>query len=202
MTRAMTIREPAERLAALEKVRAEFPAFTVVDNQILSTLMLVPGVPDSTVNAVVDRIIARSLGTSPDGRLMAVTTAASPLIASRRLLGRVEQLVADALAALTFDAYAVSRRDLAKRMNQPEPTDSVIRVGLGAARSRGLEVLGRVHLARTDTARAETVFREAVAASPVYGMAASMLVSLYTARKDDASAEQVLLNDHLRQTGQ
>ena len=190
---ANSLRDAAAKLAALEKVRTDFPTYAQTDIAILSTLAISFSDRRDAITAVLDRMLARiPADAGPDSRLTSVVSAVQMLVSQKILLERCEQLLTDALDKLTPDAYAASRRGMAQRMRTAEPTDSAIRVGFAATRARGLDVLGRTLLARGDTARGVATLTESVASNATYSGAVMTLVSIHTARNDFASAERLL----------
>jgi tetratricopeptide (TPR) repeat protein len=193
LSKATTIKDPAERLAALNKVRVDFN-YPQVDATILTTL--VSSFPDRTdsIRAVFDRIIERIPPSPIDARLSQIISPVSIAMRSRPLLERSEQLLTEVLTAFTFDTYVASRRETAQRLNQAPPSDTILSVAFKTGRARGLETLGRVQLFRGDTARAEATLKQAVDANRTYGMASMSLVELYNSRNDFASAERLLLD--------
>jgi Tfp pilus assembly protein PilF len=193
---AVALTDPAAKLAALEKIRTDFPQATnlvAVDNQILSTL--VNGFPDrvDAVTEVFDRIIGRiPAEAAPDARLQQLTGPIGVVTGKKLLLDKSETLMTSAIAALDPEKYAQTLRDAAKRTNRQEPQQAQIDSQFGAVRARGLETLARVYTAKGNDAKALETYKEAVKASPAFGTAQLTLVDLYTAKNDYASAEAVI----------
>jgi Tfp pilus assembly protein PilF len=191
LTAAIAIKEPDAKLAALEKIRTDFPQganLAAVDAQILSTL--VNNFADRTedITAVFDRILGRiPADASPDTRLNSTLGPVGTVVSKRVLLDRSEKLVNEALAALSLEKYVQAQRDAAKRANRPEPSQSLLENAFNSTRGRGLE-----QLARIDMAKAEEHFKAAIKASPAFGTAQPALVELYMAKGDAKSAEAVL----------
>jgi tetratricopeptide (TPR) repeat protein len=198
LTAAAAIADPAAKLAALEKIRTDFPNATnlaTVDTQILNTL--VNGFPEraADITAVFDRILGRIPADAPaETRLSLTASPISVLTTKKLLLDRSETLMKDAIAALDFDKYAQAQKDAAKRTNRAEPQQAALESGFGSVKSRGLETLARVYVATGDDARALATYQEAVKVSPAFGTAATALVDIYTTKNDFASAETVLKN--------
>ena len=190
------IREPAARLAALEKFRTDFPQSTSIglaDNQILS--VLVANWPERTdaIVDVFDRIVNRiPSGAPPETRLTSLITPVNQLVGKKLMLDRSEELIASALSALDETKYAEAQRATATRLNQPAPAPERLRSNFGGVRSRGLEVLARIAVAKGDAAKAESLYKEAVDANPAFGPAVTSLVDIYTSRKEYDKAEAVL----------
>ncbi len=187
-TAAVAIKEPDAKLAALDKIRSEFPHasnLAAVDAQIMSTLLA--NFPDrvDAVTEAFERIIARiSPATSAEMRLAQTLSPVSQVVAKHLLLDRSEQLVQDALAAMSFEKYVETQRDLARRTNRPEPPESQLEGGFNSARARAHE-----QLARIDMAQAEDNLKASIKLNPAYGTAQSSLADMYVGKGDIASAE-------------
>jgi tetratricopeptide (TPR) repeat protein len=195
MNAAMRNTDPKQKLEALEKVRADYPSYTLVDQQILLTRIASFADETKEMKDVYIRIISRIPETvSPDSRLSGLLGPTTALLPKKLLLDYVEPLIETAVAKLDYEAYAKSRRDVATRLNQPVLSDSIMQSQFNGVRGRGLETLGRIYLGRGDSAKAERAFTDAVIAAPAqaYAVAATTLVEIYTARKDYAKAEQFL----------
>lgn len=196
LTAAMRLTDFAEKLAALEKIRTDFPQasnLSTVDAQILTTL--VNGFPDRVpaITEAFDRVIARiPADATPDVRLTQTITPVTVVITKKLLLDRASELMTAAMAALTSDAYAVSQRATAARLKQPEPPAARIETGYKTLRARGIEIQARIAAAKGDAAGAERLYCEAVEANPAFGTATTALVDIYVARKDFDKAEAVL----------
>jgi thiol-disulfide isomerase/thioredoxin len=192
---AMALTDMSARVTALEKVRTDFPTSTqlaTVDQQIFTTLVNNFGDRTTEINAVLDRILARIPDSaSPDARLSQTLTPVTMLISKKVLLDRAEKLLVPSVSALDFDKYATMRRDAAKRVNQPEPTQQVLETGFNGIKARGLEQLGRLYLAKGDATTGEAKLCEAVAMSPTLTSAALALVDHYKTT-DPTKAENVL----------
>lgn len=196
LTAAVRLTDPAAKLAALEKIRTDFPQasnLATVDAQILTTLA--NNFPDRLpeITAVFDRVIARiPADATPDARLTQTISPINVVVAKKLLLDRASDLMTSAMSALTSDAYAASQRATAARLKQPEPTAARIESGYSSLRARGLETQARIATARGDAAGAERLYREAVDANPAFGTATTSLVDIYVARKDFDKAVAVL----------
>jgi hypothetical protein len=193
---AMALLDPAKRLAALDKIRTDFPQavnMSVVDGQILT--VLTNNWPDriDEITTVFERLIARI---APDAtvvtRMNQTVQPVNAVIGKKLLLDRSESLMMAVLEAFTEMKFAELQRETAKRLKQPEPTEQLLKSRFGTQKSFGLEVMARIHAAKGNAARAEAVYREAVDASPVYGSAATALVDIYAGRKEFDKAEDVL----------
>lgn len=193
---ANALTDPAAKLAALEKIRTDFPDSSLlagVDNQLLTTLA--NNFPDrvEAVTAVFDRIVARySVNTPMDLRVSQVASAVNTLAAKKLLLDRSEAAMKEALAGLDADKYAQTQKDTAARAGRPEPATQVLASNFGAIKGRGLETLAKVYTAKGDDAKALETYKESVKASPAFGTATQALVDLYTAKNDYSSAETVI----------
>jgi tetratricopeptide (TPR) repeat protein len=189
LSAALAIKEPAARLDALEKIRADFPQDNPapVDAQILATLA--NHFPERTdaIAAVFDRIIDRiPADAAPEVRLSQTLAPVGLVVPKRLLLDRSETLVTEALAGMSLENYVRAQRDLAKRANRSEPSQPQLENGFNSARARALEQLARIRMAQ-----AEEDLKASVKLSQTYGTAQPALADLYLAKGDVASAEAV-----------
>jgi len=201
---ATRLTDPAGKLTALEKFRADYPdsgSLTSVDLQILTTLTTWPERTDA-MSTVVDRILARMpASATPETRLSSTMAAVTPLVARKLLLDRAETLVTDAMGALDFEAFASAARETAKGRNRPEPAQATLESQFNTSyRSRGLETLAKIYAAKDDAARAEDFYKQAVRAAPSNNAIVMGLVDFYSARSNYAAAETVL-KDHIAAVG-
>jgi hypothetical protein len=189
---ATRVAEPSQRLAALEKVRVDFPTYTTVDQQILTTLVNNFADRQPAIADVFDRMVGRiPLAATPDVRLAELLVPINIVVGKGLLLDRSEPLLVNALTAFDVAAYGVTRAEIARRLNQPPPTKEQITTAYNAAKARALETIGRVRLAKGDTVGAETPLKEAWRLG-TFGTAAATLIATYVARNDYASAEKLL----------
>jgi hypothetical protein len=153
LTAAYATRDPAARLAALEKIRADYPGAPFlggVDYHLLSTLLTWPDRLDA-ITAVVDRILARiPANASPDERLSWLLAPAGlgQLVNKKVLLDRSETLITEALAAFNLHDYATRLKETARRGHQPEPPQATIERQFNSLRALALNALGRIHRAK------------------------------------------------------
>ena len=189
LSAAVAIKDPAARLEALEKIRADFPQGNLgpVDAQTLSTL--VGSFPDRVdeITAVFDRIVGRiPTDAAPEVRLSQTLTPVALVVPKRLLLDQSERLVTDALAEMNLDKYMRAQRDLAKRANRPEPAPAQLEGGFNAACARAREQLARIQMAQ-----AEENLKASIKLNPAFGTAQPALAEMYLAKGDAASAEAV-----------
>jgi tetratricopeptide (TPR) repeat protein len=164
---AMRLTKTTDRLAALDKIRKDFPQsplLNAVDTQILSAALQMPDSADAAAE-ILDRMLARiPAGATADDRFAATVVPVAQLISRKVLLDRAEKLLADttAPAALSAESRARSRYEL-----------------------------GRLYAAKGDPDRAEIEYR---AAAPKWAAAVSALVTLYVGRDEKPKAEAFLLD--------
>jgi len=196
LTAAVAAKDPAERLAALEKMRTDFPQATLlgtVDSQILITLVANFADRTEEITTVFERVIARiPADAAPDVRLNSTLGPVNQVVPKKLLLDRSEKLVVDAVGGLDLEKYAQAQRDTAKRSSRPEPQQALLETSFDAMKGRGLEALAKIYVAKGDNARALDTYKEAVKTNPVFGTATTALVDMYTAKNDYASAEALL----------
>lgn len=189
LSAAVAIKDPAAKLDALEKIRADFPQGNLgpVDAQMLSTLVNNFSDRADAITVVFDRIIGRiPTDAAPEVRLSQTLTPVGLVIPKRLLLDRSEKLVADALAGMDLEKYVQGQHDLAERANRSEPPRMQLEIGFNSARARALEQLARIQMAQ-----AEENLRASVKLSPAFGTAQPALADMYLAKGDAAGAEAV-----------
>jgi len=189
LSAAQAVKDPAARLAALEKIRTDYPTSTLLNNVDLQILATLTTWPDRTsdMNAVLDRLIgAIAPDATPDVRLTRLLSAVAPLVDKKLLLDRAQTLVTDAFKAADYETFAKSVR--ARSTNRPV-TDEQIRTQYDTSvRGRALEVLGRIYAGQGDATRAIATLKDAVAAAPANNAATLELANLEAAHGDHASA--------------
>ena len=196
LTDAMAISDMSARVAALEKIRTDFPEATnlsTVDNQILITLT--NNFPDKLdqITATFDRVIGRiPADATIDTRINTLIGPVGQVTGKKLLLDKAEALMKDAIAQLDPAKYAEIVRAADKRANRAERPQSQIDTQFNSTKSRALEQLAKVYVAKGDSAKAEDTYKQAVAATPQFGTAHQALVDIYTAKSDFASAETLL----------
>lgn len=198
LTAAIRLTDPAAKLAALEKIRTDFPQgsnHAVVDTQILSTLVTSFTDRLPAITAVFERIVGRIPADAvPEARLSQTITPVNQVIGKKLLLDRSSELMTAAMAALTPEAHATAMRTTAARLKQPDPQADRIQSSYSFARARGLEVQARLANAKGDTAAAERFYKESVDTGLPFAPSLTALVDIYVARKDFDNAEAVLLS--------
>jgi tetratricopeptide (TPR) repeat protein len=162
---AMRLTKTLDRLAALDKIRKDYPQSRLLNTIDSLALASVLQLPDATEAAgdILDRMLARiPAAATPDARFAATMDPVSQLISKKVLLDRAEALLTSASTA-----------------------------GLGPqAGARGHYELGRIAAARGDMTRAEAEYK---AAAPHWAAAVSSLVTMYVGRGEPATAEAFLL---------
>lgn len=195
LTAAMRIASIADRLAALDKIRTDYPAsslLTVVETQMLAGVLQMPD-PTDSASEVLTRILARiPAGATPDVRFTMTAAPVAQLVAKKVLLERAETLLADAAKALDVEAFVAAAQAEARREKRAEPGRASLEAIFNRDyRARSHYELGRLQAAKGDVDRAEAEYK---AAAAQWGPAVSELVKLYIDRNDKAKAEAFLLD--------
>ena len=204
---ALQLSDPAATLAALEKVRVDFPTSALlrtVDLQILRVLVANFPTRTDAMERALDRIVASvAPDAPPETRFTSIVGTVSQLIARRLLLDRAENLLTDVYRALDFDKYAQAQRAATIAAKLPVPDDAALRRQFNTSYMiRGLEEFGRLSLARGDAAGAESRLNEALAlrdpaaATPSLANAVVELAEVYENRGDAQKAEHLLQAAH------
>jgi tetratricopeptide (TPR) repeat protein len=189
---ARAIQTPEARLAALDKIRVDFPGDNLanVDLEILTTLAAHFPERLGPISVVLERIVGRIPSTATaDQRLTTLATAVSVLIQHHVLLDRAESLVAGPLEALDNDEVARRLRASAVRLENPEPSRAAIDAEFYSIKARGIEMLGRVALARGDVGAGLARLRSAVDTYPRATTAATAIVDHHLGAREIAKAE-------------
>ncbi len=187
---AQALKDPAEKLDALKKLRADFPKsplLTSADSAMLD--VLVNHWPERTdeIREVFDRVVKAAPTASPDARLALLQRPVTLLLEKKVLLTRAEEEVTNALEAFDAVKFFEAQIDLARRTKRPEPSASTLVGRYKSSRGRGLELLGRIYAERGDP-RAEPTLKEALAAAPTSSPVALQLANLEAARGDETAA--------------
>jgi hypothetical protein len=188
---ATKIKDPAEELAALEKVRTDFPGTRIL-GQVNSTVLtvLITNFPDrkDAINAAIDQSIA---GISPtataDSRLSTIQGIATRLTDKKIALDKIEPLLTQAYAAFDPKKFADEQKALATN-GRVAPLQSDLDSRVHSIQSSALETMGSVHLAMGDADRAEKEFKDALAASPSASKAPLALAEMAAKRGEDKVA--------------
>lgn len=170
-TAATAIKDPAEKLAALRKAKADFPSgnyLTSADNAILDTL--IANFPDrkDEINKAIDVVVSNMASGAPGYiRMSQVQNLVLKLADKKVALDKAESLVGDAMEYLDKD--------------------------FKQAQAQGIETLGVVHLAKGDTKRAEKEFTDAFATNSTLTRAPIELAQMEARRGNDKAVVNYLM---------
>jgi hypothetical protein len=188
---AMAMKDPFDKIEALQRIRSGFPksAFlSMVDNSLLD--LLINNCPDrlSEVGEVFDRVVKNMPAASTaETRLILLQRPVTLLVDKKLLLDKAEAAVESALASIDPIAFFQTEIDRATRLKQPEPAASALLSRIKSSRGRGVELLGRVYVAKGDP-RAEAMLRDALSANPSSAQVALLLAGLEARRGDETAA--------------
>ena len=201
LTAALRLANPGDRVAALEKIRTDFPQgsnLAAVDTQLLATLTTLPDRTTDT-NVVIDRMLARIAPTAtPVLRFNLTLAPAAPLIQRKVMLDRAEQLVNQAAEGMTFAKFAEAERERARTAGQKEPEASTLRTQYDNNFGSRIEYeRGRVFAAKGDVDRAEQAFKTTLKLVPTNVPAVTAMVALYN-ENDRKHKIEAFLNDTLK----
>lgn len=212
-TAAQALKDPAAKLDALRKFKADFPnapQSRSADSAILTVLL--GNFKDRTdeIGKAVDVVVAAVPSSSTvDVKLTRLQTTVVQLVDAGVLLDRARSMLTDAVAALDRADYikrihearekaraaALSRNasNAAAPPPPPVPSDEVLGAMFDKLLAGAQEVMGRIHLANGDAAAAEQEFRAAVAANPQLGKASLELAKIESSRGNDRKALDLYL---------
>jgi hypothetical protein len=187
---AMAMKDPFDKIEALQRIRSGFPksAFlTMVDNSLLD--VMVNNCPDreSEIGEVFDRVAKGTPTASAETRLILLARPVQLLVDKKLHLDKAQAAVESAMASIEPIKFFQSQIDSAKMAKQPEPTAAVVLSRLKTARGRGTELLGRIYHAKGDP-RAEETLRDALSVNPTSSPIALILAGLEAKRGDESSA--------------
>lgn len=188
---AMAMKDPFDKIEALQRIRTGFPksAFlSMVDNSLLD--LLVNNCPDklTEVGEVFDRVVKNvPAASNAETRLILLQRPITLLVDKKLHLDKAQAAVESALASIDPIAFFQTELDRATRLKQPEPSASALLSRLKGSRGRGVELLGRVYAAKGDP-RAEATLKEALAANPSSSPVALLLAGLEAKRGDESAA--------------
>lgn len=209
---AMAVKDPAQKLEALRKLQADFPKSPQArsaESAIFTALVTHFKDREAEILASIEKQRAAiPPGSSPDLQLRAMQTIATGLVDNNVMLERAESLLRQALGQVDRAAYVADRRATAERARQyaeqrqktqatppPNaaslpvvPSDQELSQQFDRTAAGVYELLGRIALARGDSARAEQEFEKAFAANASLARAPLELARLASARGDDRKA--------------
>jgi hypothetical protein len=194
----MAMKDPFDKIEALQRIRTGFPKssfLSMVDNSLLD--LLVNNCPDrqSEIGEAFDRVAKNIAGqsavrlSSVDTRLILLQRPVTLLTDKKMHLDKAQAAVEAALASVDPVKFIQTEIDRAKMMKQPEPTASAVLFRLKTTRGRGAELLGRIYAAKGDP-RAEATLNDALAANPSSAPIALLLAGIEAKRGDDNAALQ------------
>ena len=195
---ALRIARTADRLAALEKIRKDYPKSTLldyVDQQVLSAVLLMPDSTDAA-EEVVDRMLARiPAEATADARFAATIVPVSQLLSKKILLDRAEKLLTAAAGSLdaTSEHQPRSRYEmgrLAAAKGDTIKAEAEYRAAALAKHAPAVAALVNFHVERGEKDKAEGFLLDVVKTAPVNMAALSSLTNFY--KNEPAKAERVL----------
>lgn len=188
---AMAMKDPFDRIEALQRIRTGFPKspfLSMVDSSLLD--LLVNNCPDKSteIGEAFDRVVKNvPAASSPETRLLLLQRPITLLLDKKLQLDKAQAAVESALASIDPITFFQTEIDRAARLKQPEPSASALLSRLKGSRGRGVELLGRVYAAKGDP-RAEATLKEALAANPSSSPVALLLAGLEAKRGDESAA--------------
>jgi hypothetical protein len=191
-TDAVALSDPAEKLAALRKVQADFPASSfarTADSAILDVYLASWPEKTNEIATLVDTVVANTPATAaPEVRFSALVAVATKLVDKKVMLDRAEALVAPALAGLDMGKYVAAQKAGAAPNNFRTATDAQMETSFKAIRARGEELLGRIAFEKGDLDRAAKFFKDGLADSAVLPRAPIALAEIEVKRGNDKAA--------------
>ncbi len=204
---ANKISDPEKKIAALEKLKIDFPGSTwlsLASFRILSTL--VQNMPDQTdrirktAKTVYTEAVALDKAASRENTFVSMSKrgSAANVIAERLLLNGVllkdaESYARKGLDALRENIWIAEQRESYAKRNQTIPPPQVLARRFAEARAARLATLGRVEMKLGHTAEARKLLEESYAVTPSDMTVAAALGELAANSGDDARALDYLI---------
>jgi tetratricopeptide (TPR) repeat protein len=189
---AVAIKDPTEKLAALQKVQADFPTsvnvMRLADGAILDLYLASwPEKTDDIAKLVDKAVTAIPASATPESRYNTIVPLATKLIDKKVMLDAAAALITPALANLDMAKYVAAQK-AAANPNRPAQTDAALETTFKSIRSRGEEQLGRIAFEKGDFATAEKFFKEGLADSATLLRAPIALAEIEVKRGNNKGA--------------
>jgi tetratricopeptide (TPR) repeat protein len=210
-TAAGKIADPEKKVAALEKLKKDFPDSTYVStatSQIFSTL--IQKMPERTdhirkaAKAVFAVSVARDKAASKENKVATMTNGGSTaariadqLATAGLLLKDAESYARRGVNALRENVWMAEQRADYAREKMHMPSQELMAKDFAATRASRIGVLGRVELKLGRTAEAQKLLEESYAAAPSDAKVAAALGELAIKSGDDAKAMDYLISARL-----
>ena len=210
-TAAGKIADPEKKVAALEKLKKDFPDSTYVStatSQIFSTL--IQKMPERTdhirkaAKAVFAVSVARDKAASKENKVATMTNRGSTaariadqLATAGLLLKDAESYARRGVNALRENVWMAEQRADYAREKMHMPSQELMAKDFAATRASRIGVLGRVELKLGRTAEAQKLLEESYAAAPSDAKVAAALGELAIKSGDDAKAMDYLISARL-----
>ena len=208
---ATKITDPEQKIAALEKLKTDFPDSTfasVADSQIFSTL--IQKVPERTdrirkaAKAMFAEAVAKDKSASKDSTF--ATTAnrgstaariADQLLVGNLLLRDAESYARKGVEALRENVWTAERRESYAKRKQKIPPPEELAKSFAEARAGRVATLGLVEMKLGRTAVAQKLLEESYAVEPSIVTVAAALGELAAKAGNDAKAMDYLISARL-----
>ena len=197
-TAAGKIADPEKKVAALEKLKKDFPRSSYVSaatSQILSTL--IQKMPERTdqIRKAAKAVFARSVGRDKRGSTAA--RIADQLATAGLLLKDAESYARRGVNALNEKVWMAEQRAAYARGKMRVPSQELMAKGFAEIRASRVGTLGRVELQLGRSAEAVKLLEESYAAAPSDPKVAAALGELAVKSGDDAKAMGYLISARL-----
>jgi thiol-disulfide isomerase/thioredoxin len=210
-TEAGKITDPEKKIAALEKLKTDFPGSTYLSaaaSQIFSTL--IQKMPEQkerirkAAKAMFAASVAKDKATSRENRFATVasrgstaTRIADQLVTGGMLLQDAESYARRGVEALRRNVWMAEQREAYARRKQEIPPPEELAKDFAEARASRIGMLGRVELKLGRTSEARKLLEESYAVTPSSATVAAALGELAAKSGDDAKAMDYLISARL-----
>lgn len=173
---ARSLKNPDERLAALDKFLTDFP---VSGMAAMARRVIVSEAVKRDPSDAVRRTKRLTKGLAPSDAAALNNHLASELVKVKKLLPEARKAARRALDQLEYNSFATVARRQAKEGRETEPADSTLRLSFVIEQARMKEILAQVLLDLGKTGMAKGLFEEALNGNPSLSPAALALANIH-----------------------
>jgi thiol-disulfide isomerase/thioredoxin len=192
-TEANKVKDPAEKLKALEKFKADFPKSdmkSIADSAILSTL--VKKFPEQK-GRIMKQAKAMYKAAEPRNQGSLANQIAMEFLDAGRFLGDAEGWAKKGVADMQQPRYIADLKAGYEKRKQKLPSDEELAKRFREARASRVATLGRIEVARGQNAKGQKLLQEAWAANPNLVVVGATLGELAYKSGNDSKALEFLV---------
>ncbi|MCI0488430.1 MAG: hypothetical protein L0229_17715 [Blastocatellia bacterium] len=192
-TDARRITDPAKRIEALEKFKADFPDSKLVegaDQMIFVAAVIVSPKDKEKIMA----LAKAAIGPPPhnDTKTGVFNTVADRLMEAGIFLDEAEQFAKEGIALFDKSKYIERMKKIYETAKRPVPSDEQLTKQFLSSRALNITTLGEIYMKQGKQAEAEKLFKEIFEDAPSTGLVAGYLAEIAEKKGDDAEAFKYL----------